>query len=83
MRYSGLPDEDLDEKIAQFRASLELTRITEEEDKVTALPFLLEGQAATTFRKHIKKNVQTLDDAIKMLKDTFLSEEARRANDNI
>lgn len=48
---------------------------------MTAIPFFLQGKAAMTFRTQIKGKADTLKLALKLLKDTFLSEEARRAND--
>eukprot|EP00171_Calliarthron_tuberculosum_P006031 IDg6031t1 len=81
--YVGMPDEDFDAKAAHFRAALDLAKVTEEQDKLTALPFFLTGQAAMTFQISLKKSVATLDEALKILKDTFLSEKARRANDKI
>eukprot|EP00171_Calliarthron_tuberculosum_P000816 IDg816t1 len=83
MKYSGLPDEDFDEKVAHFKAALELSRVSEEQDKVTAIPCFLEGQAASTYRTQIKSTATSLDLCLSTLKSIFLSEEARRANDNI
>eukprot|EP00171_Calliarthron_tuberculosum_P002835 IDg2835t1 len=44
---------------------------------------LLEGQAATTFRTQIQGKAETLDQALEKLKETFLSEEARRSNESL
>eukprot|EP00171_Calliarthron_tuberculosum_P023596 IDg23596t1 len=83
MKYSGLPDEDFDEKVAHFKAALELSRVEEEHDKVISIPFFLQGQAASTYRTQIKPTGKSLEQSLDILKSIFLSEEARRANDNI
>lgn len=81
MKYGGLPDEDLDFKVANFMSALELVRITEDEDALTVLPLFLKGQATLTYRTSVRQKVTTLQGALSMLKDIFLSEEARRASD--
>eukprot|EP00171_Calliarthron_tuberculosum_P004994 IDg4994t1 len=83
MVYHGLPDEDFDGKVAHFKFALELTRIDDEADKLTAVPLFLGGQAALTFRTSIRNVASTLEEAIELLRKTFLSEEARRANDTV
>ena len=47
------------------------------------LPFFLGDQAALTYRTQIKSKVKTLDQAFDTLRQTFLTEEARRANDSL
>ncbi len=76
-QYAGLPDEDFDAKVDNFMSTLALVRVTSEEDKLTALPVMLKDQAALTYRTEIRGKVTTLEDALKRLRATFLSEEAR------
>ena len=47
------------------------------------LPFFLGGQAALTFRTNIRGKVKTVKEAFMELRKTFLTEEARRANDAV
>ncbi len=44
---------------------------------------MLKDQAALTYHTEIRGKVTTLEDALKRLRATFLSEEARRANDTV
>ncbi len=81
--YSGLPDEDFDVKSQHFLSCLELGRVSEEEDKLAVLPFFLSGQAALTYRTELSGKVKTVAEALSLIKEVFLSDEARRANDTI
>ena len=82
-KYRGLPDEDFNKKRMYFSQCLELSRITEEVDKLSVLPFFLADQAALTYRTSIQGTVSTVEDALDKLQQIFLSEEARRANDTV
>lgn len=79
----GLPDEDFEAKWTYIISSLELVRITEEPDKLAVLPFFLGNQADLGFRTQMKGKVKTTDEAFDTLRQTFLTEEARRANDTL
>eukprot|EP00171_Calliarthron_tuberculosum_P015812 IDg15812t1 len=73
--YSGLPYEDFDAKVAHFRAVLDMEKIEDEADRVAVIPFL-DGSSCNDILHVTDEESQSLESALKLLKATFLSEEA-------
>lgn len=79
--YSGIQDENLDGNVVHFKSSFELTRIIDKRNKITEIPIFLQRQSAMTYYTQIMGSSDTLDNALKLFKYTFISEESIRRND--